>query len=48
MSISTILVIVAIVLFALAAVSDRLLGTDRSSVDIVAAGLFFWALSTVV
>jgi hypothetical protein len=47
MSVSTILVIVAVILFAIAALGGSIgIKTDR--VNLVAGGLFFWALSTLV
>lgn len=46
MSVSKILVIIAVVLFAIAAISDR--AGFNSPVNLVAGGLFFWALATVV
>jgi len=46
MSIRTILVIVAVILFALAALAGRI--SVKSPVDLVAAGLAVWALSTLV
>ena len=46
MKVSTILVVIAIVLFAIASIQP-LIGRTMS-LNLVAAGLFFWALSTVV
>jgi uncharacterized membrane protein len=43
---SDILVVVAIVLFVIAALGDRIEG--RIGLDLVALGLAFWALSTLV
>lgn len=44
MDVSTILVVIAVVLFALSAFGDRF----NSPVNLIAAGLFFWALSTLL
>jgi len=45
-NVSLVLLVVAIILFAIAAFSSRV--GINSPVDLVAAGLFFWALSTLV
>lgn len=46
MDVSTILVIIAVILFAIAALESRL--GASSPVNLMAGGLFFWALSTLV
>lgn len=46
MHIGTILVVIAVILFALAAIAGRT--SIKSPVDLIGAGLAFWALSTIL
>ena len=48
MNLSLVLLVIAIILFALAAIGSRVGVSREGPVDLVAAGLFFWALSTLV
>lgn len=46
MDVSTILVVIAVVLFALAAFENE--ARFKAPISLIAAGLFFWALSTLL